>query len=95
VCGGVQVHVTDPARFSPYRAYLALLRAMRQQDGFAWRTERYEFVDSHPAIDLLTGDPGVRRGIDSGAGVDELLAIGRERMRPFGDAEARWIYRER
>jgi uncharacterized protein YbbC (DUF1343 family) len=91
--GGVQVHVTDRARFEPYRAYLAALRAMRTMQGFAWRTERYEFVDEHPAIDLLTGDALVRELIDAGASVDEMLAVGAKRMQAWGDARARWLYR--
>jgi hypothetical protein len=88
----VQVHVTDRARFAPYRAYLAALRAMRAMPGFAWRTARYEFVDAHPAIDLLTGDARVRTGIDAGADVDALLAVGRERMDAWSEPRSRWIY---
>src|SRR5271165_3099530 len=62
VCGGVQVHVTDPVRFRPYATYLALLTHALRQDPtkFAFRTEKYEFRDDVPAFDLLTGDPDVR-----------------------------------
>ena len=31
VCGGVQVHVLDRERFTPYRAYIAALRAFAQR----------------------------------------------------------------
>ncbi len=92
VCGGVQVHVTDRAAFSPYRAYLAALRAMRVMAGFSWRTERYEFVDAHPAIDLLTGDARVRALIDAGATVDDIVAVGAERMVEWGEPASRWLY---
>lgn len=85
-CRGVQLHVTDERRFQPYRAYLAALVAARRSSGFAWRTERYEFVDDRPAIDLLTGDPAVREAIDRGASVDEACAIGAERMTAWRDA---------
>lgn len=92
-CQGVQVHVTDPRAFAPYRAYLAALRACRRFDGFQWRTEKYEFVDDVPAIDLLTGDGAVRSGLDAGATVDELLAVGGERMDEWREGErARWLY---
>ena len=94
ICGGVQVHVTDRARFAPYRAYLAAIRAMRSMNGFAWRTERYEFVDTSPAIDLLTGDRRVREGIDAGASIEDLLAIGRERMDAWGEPRSRWLYND-
>ena len=92
-CQGVQVHVTDARAFAPYRAYLAALRACRRFEGFRWRTERYEFVDDVPAVDLLTGDGAVREGLDAGATVDELLAIGSERMEAWREGErARWLY---
>ena len=92
-CAGVQVHLTDARAFAPYRAYLAAIAACRVFDGFAWRTERYEFVDDVPAIDLLTGDASVRAGIDAGAGIDDLLDVGRDRMDDWrGTAPARWIY---
>ncbi|MEZ4411338.1 MAG: DUF1343 domain-containing protein, partial [Polyangiales bacterium] len=93
-CAGVQVHVTDVARFSPYRAYLAALCAARAFDGFAWRTEPYEFVSDRPAIDLLTGDRAVREAIDAGARVDELLRVGGDRAAAWAARrEERWLYR--
>lgn len=89
--GAVQVHVTDPARFEPYRAYVAAIAHMRKSQGFSWRTEKYEFVDEVPAIDLLTGDGRVRAAIDAGASVTEIMAIGDDRLRAW-EPEARWLY---
>jgi uncharacterized protein YbbC (DUF1343 family) len=89
--GAVQVHVTEPERFEPYRAYLSAIAHLRTRKGFAWRTEKYEFVDSVPAMDLLTGDPRVREAIDSGASIEELMAIGADRTRAW-DARSRWLY---
>jgi uncharacterized protein YbbC (DUF1343 family) len=65
VCGGVQVHVTDPAAFRPVAAYLALITLAHSQsaDRFAFRTEKYEFRDDVPAFDLLTGDSEARERI--------------------------------
>jgi uncharacterized protein YbbC (DUF1343 family) len=75
-CGGVQLHVTDRARFQPYRAGLALLAAARALApvDFRWRTETYEFVSDPPAIDLLTGSAAARRGIEAGASLEDLAA---------------------
>ncbi|MFO0556398.1 MAG: DUF1343 domain-containing protein [Polyangiales bacterium] len=89
--GAVQVHVTEPERFEPYRAYLAAIAHMRKSQGFCWRTEKYEFVDEVPAIDLLTGDGRVREAIDLGASIEEIMAIGADRTRAW-DARSRWIY---
>jgi uncharacterized protein YbbC (DUF1343 family) len=62
LCGGVQVHVTDPAGFRPFATYLALVALAHAQDSkqFAFRTEPYEFRDDVPAFDLLTGDSEAR-----------------------------------
>ena len=93
-CGGAQVHVTDVHRFEPYRAYLSALCAARRFEGFAWRTEPYEFVSDRPAVDLLTGDRAVREAIDAGARVDELLRVGADRSAEWAARrEERWLYR--
>ncbi len=78
-CGGVQIHVTDPAVFRPVATYLALVTLARSQapDRFAFRTEKYEFRDDMPAFDLLTGDAEARERIlrgDSPRDVAESIA---------------------
>ena len=79
-CGGVQVHVFDPARFRPYATYLALIAIARRLGGeaFAFRTERYEFVDDIPAFDLLTGSAEARSRMDA---LDDPRAIAAELSR--------------
>ncbi|HVK86128.1 MAG TPA: DUF1343 domain-containing protein [Kofleriaceae bacterium] len=75
-CGGVQLHVTNPRTFRPYRTGVAFLKACHDQapNEFQWRTNAYEFVDKIPAIDLLAGSEALREGIDAGASLDELAA---------------------
>jgi uncharacterized protein YbbC (DUF1343 family) len=74
-CGGLQVHVTNAARFAPYAAYLRLIAAARALagDALAWRREAYEFVTDRPAIDLLTGGPEYRELVDRGETIDDWL----------------------
>jgi uncharacterized protein YbbC (DUF1343 family) len=73
-CGGVQWVVEDPETFSPYRCGVALVSALAELDpGFAWRTEPYEFVTEHPAIDLLAGSRALRTALDAGDDVDDWL----------------------
>jgi uncharacterized protein YbbC (DUF1343 family) len=79
VCGGVQIHVTDPAVFRPVATYLALVTLAHGQapELFAFRTERYEFRDDVPAFDLLTGDAEARERIlrgDSARDVAQSIA---------------------
>jgi uncharacterized protein YbbC (DUF1343 family) len=75
-CGGVQLHVSDRAAFRPYATGIALLATARRlaPSDFRWRTEPYEFVADPPAIDLLTGSAEVRRTIDGGGSIGELVA---------------------
>jgi uncharacterized protein YbbC (DUF1343 family) len=73
-CHGVELFVTDAARFQPFRAGLACVVHARAQDAarFAWRTEPYEFVADVPAFDLLCGSARERKAIEAGAGVADL-----------------------
>ena len=68
VCGGVEVHVTDPLAFRPVATYAALIALAHHQnpEKFHFRTERYEFVDDIPAFDLLTGNAQARTRILAG-----------------------------
>ncbi len=68
VCGGVQLHPTDLAAFRPVATYAALVGLCREQapEHFRFRTERYEYVDHLPALDLLAGGPEVRERLERG-----------------------------
>jgi uncharacterized protein YbbC (DUF1343 family) len=92
-CGGVQLHVTEPARFSPYAAYVRLLGAARAQLGaaMAWRTEAYEYVTDRPAIDLLTGGPEVRAAIDQGISLDAWAEADAQGARRFEAERAPYL----
>jgi uncharacterized protein YbbC (DUF1343 family) len=72
-CGGVIVYPTS-SDFPPVRTGLAVLVAFRDLlgDRFRWRTERYEFVDDIPAIDLLFGSDRERTMIEAGARWPEI-----------------------
>lgn len=75
-CGGVQLHVTNPETFRPYRTGVAFLKACYDQSpaSFRWRDKAYEFVDRIPAIDLLAGSDALRKGIEAGAALADLAA---------------------
>ncbi|MGD0525504.1 MAG: DUF1343 domain-containing protein [Polyangiaceae bacterium] len=74
LCGGVQIHVTDARTFRPMVTYLALIGLAHAQDPgrFAFRTEKYEFRDDVPALDLLTGDGEARERIARGEPAGEV-----------------------
>ena len=75
-CGGVQIHVTDPATFLPVRtgyAFLQIAYALNPHD-FKWRTEIYEYVTDPIAIDLLFGSPRERLAIEQNVSWQEIAS---------------------
>ncbi len=94
-CGGVQIHVTNPARLRPMATYLAAIALTRElcpQD-FAFRTEPYEFVSDKPAFDLLIGNAAVREAIVAGMGVEQLLELGCSVPQSYAEQHARAVAR--
>ena len=64
VCGGFQIHVTDPAAYRPLRATLALLGAINRAQPGLWglRPPPYEYEHQRRPLDLLLGSYKRRRG---------------------------------
>jgi uncharacterized protein YbbC (DUF1343 family) len=85
VCGGVQIHVTDARAFRPVATYLALITLAHHQspEKFAFRTEKYEYVDDIPAFDLLTGNAEARTMIAAGGSAMDVVS----RVAPVGALE--------
>ncbi|MBI4636343.1 MAG: DUF1343 domain-containing protein [Candidatus Rokubacteria bacterium] len=73
-CGGVQLHVTDRARFKPFLTGLALLASARRlaPRHFAWGRPPYEFERRRLPIDILLGTDTLRRGIERDRSLAEL-----------------------
>jgi uncharacterized protein YbbC (DUF1343 family) len=73
-CGGVQVHVTDPARFRSFATYLHLIAEARRQGGprFRWRRPPYEFQWRRWPIDVLCGNDRIRRAIERGVPIARM-----------------------
>ncbi len=84
-CGGVQLHVRDPAAVRSLQTSWALLTAMWRlgQGAMRWRSEPYEFVADRPAIDLLAGGPWLRAAVEAQAPLAELLAAEEPGRRAF------------
>ncbi|MCK5682202.1 DUF1343 domain-containing protein, partial [bacterium] len=62
LCGGLQLHVVDVKKFSPYRFTLSLLKAVIKlyPSDFCWLEPPYEYEYEKLPIDILTGDPTIR-----------------------------------
>lgn len=73
-CGGVFIRVDDREDFQPVKAALALLIELKARDAFEWREARF---------DRLMGIDTVRHQIDSGVGLDDIVASWREGLEEF------------
>lgn len=73
-CGGVFLHVTEPAAFRPYLTTAALLATVQRlwPGRLRWRPPPYEYETRRLPIDLLSGDERLRAAIERAAGRDEL-----------------------
>ena len=95
-CAGLQVHVTDRNAFRSVTMSFCLLSALLELGGrdFGWRAQAYEFVDDKLAIDLLLGDPILRKGLEDGQDPIELATIESNRRAEFDDRRTQClIYR--
>lgn len=78
-CAGLQIHVTDRAKYDNLSTTFAIMIELWRMypEQFGWREEAYEFVEDRLAIDLLLGDPILRKGIEDGQDPRELAdAVG-------------------
>lgn len=72
LCGGLQIHVTERESFLPLKTGTAIIWAAKQFEGFAWRTEPYEFVSDRLAIDLLFGTDKPRKLFEKNADLSSV-----------------------
>jgi len=92
LCHGVQLHVTDTARFKPFATYLAVIvEARRQSRLFRWRRPPYEFERTRLPIDLLCGGDGIRRAIEHGVPLGRLERSWRRELTRFARARRRYL----
>lgn len=79
--GGIQVYVEDPDRFDPILTGVAIIQETKRlyPDDFAWRKD----ADSTYWIDKLTGSDRMRKAIDQGTPVREIMESWEEELRHF------------
>jgi uncharacterized protein YbbC (DUF1343 family) len=85
-CGGVQLHITDRRAFRPVTAAVHLLATTRDLCPEEFEYRKRDQGEKHPYIDLLAGTSTVRRALDDGASVPELLANWAEELDRFAQA---------
>lgn len=85
LCRGFQIHVTNARTFRPYLTTLCLLQdaARLHPDHFEWKQPPYEYVSDRMPIDILTGDPRLRKAIESGESLKRIAASWAKEIRAF------------
>lgn len=91
VCGGVQVHVVDPAAVNPIRVATEMLVALKAlYPKFAWRQDSWD--TARPFwIDKLTGSTRFRELIDAGKSANEVEVAHRRELREFDVRRQRYL----
>lgn len=91
VCGGVQVHITDPERVDAIRVGVEMLVALKAlYPDFAWRQDSWD--PARPFwIDKLTGSPRLREQVDAGASADEIVAAWEEELEEFDHRRRQYL----
>jgi uncharacterized protein YbbC (DUF1343 family) len=76
VIGGLYLHVTDHDLFRPFATAVAMTCALRElyPEQLSFLGGVYEFNDTHPAFDLLTGSGAIRRQILEGTPAESIMA---------------------
>jgi len=67
VCGGFQVHVTDPHHFRPWITVLAIIRYLYHESAIRpfWSTLPYEYQFERLAFDWINGSDAIRHWIEN------------------------------
>ncbi len=81
---GVELHVTDRARYDPPRVAVALLAAIRaaHPDSFAFRRDWF---------DLLAADSALRRALETATPLDSMWAVWRADRERFNERRAKYL----
>jgi uncharacterized protein YbbC (DUF1343 family) len=77
--------VTDPDLFSPYEASLKIMQAVMLNcgDRFEWKDPPYEYEYEKLPIDLILGDPQIRRSVEKAEPIEEIAESWRKDTEEF------------
>jgi uncharacterized protein YbbC (DUF1343 family) len=68
-CGGIAIHITEPAKVQPVRFTVDVLATVRRlyPHDFAWLPPPYEYEREKPPIDILYGSDKLRKALEDQA----------------------------
>ncbi len=92
-CGGVQIHVTDPAAFRPVLCAVAVIKAASDlyPESFAWLDPPYEYETEKLPIDILYGGAGLRECLAGGMTAGEIAAEWSGPLTRFLESRSGWL----
>jgi uncharacterized protein YbbC (DUF1343 family) len=75
-CGGVQIHVTDRASFTPVIVGIAMIKTAYDlyTEQFQWKQSAYEYVFDKNPFDVVSGTDKIRKQIEGGVLLKEIEA---------------------
>ncbi len=75
--GGFQIHVTDRAKFKPWRLCQYLLKTFYHTlgDDFEWKQPPYEYVYDKNPMDIINGTDKLRKWVENNGSYDDLKNI--------------------
>lgn len=95
VCGGLQIHITDPDSYKPYVTSLTIIQEIHSlyPRDFSWRNPPYEYEEEKMPIDLISGDDSIREAIEQGRDLNQLEASWKEELDQFREmAKHHFLY---
>lgn len=84
-CNGFHIHVTDRGRYNPYTASLLALQLIikHHPDAFAFKPPPYEYEYDRLPMDLILGDPAVRKDICALTDINTIRAGWQKELETF------------
>ncbi len=92
MCAGIQMHVTNPAKYVPVVTTAALLVAAKEASAgaFAFKEPPYEYETVKMPFDILAGDDSFRTAINAGVDPQELREGWKKSYKAFAEGSSSW-----
>lgn len=85
LCGGLQIHVTDRDDFKPFKAGVAVIKAVHDlyPGQFRWKKPPYEYEYKKMPIDIIAGTDNLREKIEHDEDLAQMESWWQEECRHF------------
>jgi len=92
-CGGVQMHITDRAAFSPVIVGIAMVKTAYDMyaEHFQWKQTAYEYVFDKNPFDVVCGTDKIRNQIEAGVSLKEIEDSWKDGLTEFGEKRGEYL----